>query len=370
MVKPWETREWWERGQWTDEDIEGLCKDEYARLAEQPWFETGKPCRSDVFMERDWYEELYATWGRKFGAEGIGKLREVFLFRPHEYEINPMFAREPAYYRLYGRQLPDLELWRKDFDDYVKMLESEGVTVHLFDPPESPLGPFGFLRNLSAVGLCITKGGLVEIRSALAGYSARTKWRTEQLMKLGVPVLSLLRNKEISEHTPIYIGENSCLIADGYAASSEGALAVKSIFESLGTEVHIAHTAGYLDIWGFPAGGCSHIDMVLGSVDLGLALCYPSYIDYSTIRYLRSKGVRLIEVPPDDYQNYGTNVVALEPGKVIIPSAAKQTIKRLKEEGVTCVEFNFGNNGMAGTGGPHCVTGQLLRDKGPSLDDL
>ena len=369
-MKPWETREWWESRKWTNKEIEELCKEEYERLEKQPWFERGKPCKSDIYMERDIYEELYATWGRRFGAEGIGKLREVFLCRPHEYEINPMFAKEPAYYRLYGREMPDLDQWQKDFDEYVKILEGEGVKVNLLPPPETPIGPYGFLRNLTAVGIHVTKAGLIEIRSALSGYSARTMWRTKELMKLDVPVLYMLHGKEVGEHTPIYLGENSCVIADGYAANTEGCQAYKSVLESIGTEVWIAHTPGYLDMWGFPAGGCSHIDMVLGVVDLGLALVYPSFVGYSTIRYLKSRKIRLIEVPPEDYVNYGCNVVILEPGKVLIPAAAKQTITQLKAEGITCVEVDFANNGMAGTGGPDCITGKLLRDPGPSLDDL
>ena len=64
-----------------------------------PWFESGKPCRTDVFQERDFCTEQEAVWGR-WGAQGIGQLRKVMLTPPSECEVRPVFAQEPAYYRI------------------------------------------------------------------------------------------------------------------------------------------------------------------------------------------------------------------------------------------------------------------------------
>ena len=77
-MKKWETQEWWEKRQWTEEDIEEMWKEERERLSQQPWFEPGKPCRYPIFQERDWEDEFERNWG-KWGAQGIGKLRKVSL---------------------------------------------------------------------------------------------------------------------------------------------------------------------------------------------------------------------------------------------------------------------------------------------------
>ena len=59
--KPWETREWWEhRERWTQEEIDEMCKEEYARLDSFPWFERGKPAKADIFQARDYHDELSA----------------------------------------------------------------------------------------------------------------------------------------------------------------------------------------------------------------------------------------------------------------------------------------------------------------------
>ena len=186
-MKKWETREWWEKRQWTEEDVEEMWKDERERLSQQPWFEPGKPCRYPIFQERDWEDEFERNWG-KWGAQGIGKLRKVALLRPPAFEINPVFEKEPAYYRIYGNRVADLDKWRKAFDEYVKVLEGEGVEVIIWDVPETPIGPYGFLRLFNCVYFLATKAGIIVPRPAMAGWMHITKWVAEQTIKMGCPI--------------------------------------------------------------------------------------------------------------------------------------------------------------------------------------
>jgi len=368
-MKKWESKEWWEKGQWAKEDIEEMAKEELEMLTRYPWFESGKPCKTDIFDERDWQEEFELIWG-KWGHHGIGKLKKVALSRPHEYELNPVFEREPAYYRMYRNRVPDIEKWRKTIDEYAKVLKGEGVEIIWFDPPDTPKGPYGFLRAFCTPGLTCTKAGMILLRMGRAGcagdiYSKR--WFYE-CAKMGCPIYHTMLN--VGEHTPIYLAEDSVVVAEGYPTPMAGVEEYKGLLETLGEEVWVAHNPGYLGIWGFPAGGTSHIDMVLATADLGLAIVYPSFLDNMTITYLKKKKIRLIEVPPEEFTEYGCNLLTIEPKKVLIPAAAKETIKALRKEGVECIDFDFSESAASGLGGPDCITGKLYRETGPSLNDL
>src|SRR3954466_5155115 len=55
--------------------------DERAVLETLPWFEPGKPLRNHMLHETDFYDEVEQIWGRLWGAEGIGTLREVLVLR-------------------------------------------------------------------------------------------------------------------------------------------------------------------------------------------------------------------------------------------------------------------------------------------------
>jgi hypothetical protein len=63
--------------------------DESAVLETLPWFEPGKPLRNYMLHETDLYDEVEQVWGRRWGAEGIGTLREVLVSRPTENEVRP-----------------------------------------------------------------------------------------------------------------------------------------------------------------------------------------------------------------------------------------------------------------------------------------
>ena len=65
-------------------------------LESLPWFEPGKPLRNYMLHETDFYDEVEQIWGRRWGAEGIGTLREVLVSRPTENEIRPEYARGVA----------------------------------------------------------------------------------------------------------------------------------------------------------------------------------------------------------------------------------------------------------------------------------
>ena len=53
--------------------------DEREVLESLPWFEPGKPLRNYMLHETDFYDEVEQVWGRRWGAEGIGTLREVLV---------------------------------------------------------------------------------------------------------------------------------------------------------------------------------------------------------------------------------------------------------------------------------------------------
>src|SRR5204862_7743892 len=72
--------------------------DEHAVLETLPWFEPGKPLRNYMLHESDFYDEVEQVWGRRWGAEGIGTLREVLVSRPTENETRPEYAEEWQYY--------------------------------------------------------------------------------------------------------------------------------------------------------------------------------------------------------------------------------------------------------------------------------
>lgn len=118
------------------------------RLAKDPTYEPGKTVKSYLFHDNISYEdELESLWGKKWGAQGIGKLKEIMLGTPTEAETRDEFYKDPA---AFGEQWcmpkPNLEKWKAQFDNLVKTYSENGVTVNILETPVPILGPYGYTR--------------------------------------------------------------------------------------------------------------------------------------------------------------------------------------------------------------------------------
>src|ERR671933_1966719 len=101
--------------------------DERAVLESLPWFESGKPLRNYMLHETDLYDEVEQIWGQRWGAEGIGTLREVLVSRPTENEIRPEYAEEWQYYYSSADGNADLGKLQYQYDEYYELLREHGV---------------------------------------------------------------------------------------------------------------------------------------------------------------------------------------------------------------------------------------------------
>jgi len=150
----------------------------------------------------------------------------------------------------------------------------------------------------------------------------------------------------------------------------EGARQLKQVFLMSDAKLVQIPTAGHYKYTAFPSGGTSHADMVVGIPDVGVAVLYPSYTSFATVKFFQRLEYKIIEVPADEYLSGVYNMVALEPGVVMCPTkGAKQTIKELQEAGIEIVPAEMSESMKAG-GAVHCSTCQLRRDPGPVCEIL
>ena len=110
-----------------------------------------------MLHETDFYDEVEQIWGRRWGAEGIGTLREVLVSRPTENEIRPEYAQEWQYYYSSAAGNADLGRLQEQFDAYYEVLEENGVRVNYIEPPVPAIGAYGWIKNL----VTLAGGGLV-----------------------------------------------------------------------------------------------------------------------------------------------------------------------------------------------------------------
>ena len=349
--------------------------DEMKLLKTLPWFESGKPCKNWLLHEIDFYDEVEKIWGRRWGAEGLGRLREVLVSRPTENETRPEYAIEPSYYYSTSKGVADLSKLQEQFDEYIKVLKENGVRVNYVEPPVPAIGAYGYLKNLvtlAGAGL-VVKGGAIIHRMGLGAWQrGREVIWTKALTTLNIPIYLTIHGKGVGEPgAGRWLDGKRFVFNSSVVANEEGLRQINFILQNLGFELIVNHSPGWIENIDGGNIGTSHTDMYLLVADLGLAVIYPDLVDYSFIRYLKKMKVKTIEVPTKEYWELAVNGVLLEAGKVIVNSGAKETIAALRREGVDVIEVDFTESHKFAIAGLHCATCELIRDQpSPTLEEL
>jgi N-dimethylarginine dimethylaminohydrolase len=325
-------------------------------------------------LGQNYSQELEVIWGKKWGAQSeIGKLEDVLLQHPGE-EVAP----PPEHLKWYQFRIrPDPKKCREEHDKIVDVLKGEGVRVHFIEPPEDWLmkKPYGVQHVRMAAGSrdpgFVVNGGAIIGRMSLPYRRGEEYWYTKTVVSLGCPILYTVHGKGTFEGgNVVWLDPTHICIGRSARTNQEGIDQVSSILKTLDPhveEIRVVPIPGWLNNIEWPAGGWAHLDTVFGYVDDGLALIYPAGVSYDFIEYLREKSVNMIEVPPDEARDVACNVVALEPGKIMMIDGFNETRRALEKEGVDVIAVPYTQMSRIG-GGPHCATGPLIRREGPKLD--
>lgn len=76
---------------------------------------------------------------------------------------------------------------------------------------------------------------------------------------------------------------------------------------------------------------------------------------------LEREGFRLLEVPSEEYDTLGGNVLALDDTTCLIEKNNTRTAELLRDEGFQVLTYEGRNISLAGSGGPTCLTRPLVR---------
>ena len=213
--------------------------DEEEVLESLPWFESGKPLRNYMLHQTDFYDEVEQIWGRRWGAEGIGTLREVLVSRPTENEIRPEYAQEWQYYYSSAAGNADLGRLQAQFDEYYDVLAGHGVRVNYLEAPVPAIGEYGYIKNLvtlAGAGLCV-RGGVILHRYGLGSWQrGREVIWSKALAALQVPVYLTIHGRGICEPgAGRWLDSKTFVFNESVVANEEGLRQLGFVLETLGS---------------------------------------------------------------------------------------------------------------------------------------
>ena len=355
---------------------EELDAEHHRRTKNDPTFEAGRAPKAWMFHDDISYEqELEPLWGKKWGNQGVGKLREVMLTVPPENEVRNVFYEDThAYMEQWEPERPDLDTWHKQYEIMKKNYRDNDTLVHEVRVPDAVFGPYGYTRWFWAAtdAAWVINGGAIMPRAGFFGaQKGREPVWQKALALMDVPIIYTVRNRGVAElGGQVWLDSHHMMVSDGVVQNLEGARQLKQVFEMSDAKLIQIPVAGFYEETAFPSGGTSHVDMVVGIPDIGVVVIYPPYTSFATVKFFTRLGYKIIEVPSDEYMSGIYNMVVLEPGTVMCATeGAPRTLKAMEDAGVTVVPTEMSESFKAG-GAVHCSTCQLVRDPGPICEKL
>ena len=173
--------------------------------------------------------------------------------------------------------------------------------------------------------------------------------------RAGVPVAAVLEPPALAEGgDTLWLDERTLLVGLGYRTDEAGAEALQQALPDVDVlTFDLPHHRG--------PGEVLHLLSFVSPLDRDLALVYPPLAPTRLLQLLAARGVATVEVPAEEYDSLGCNVLALGPRVALALDGNPETRRRLEQAGVDVRVYGGEELSRKGDGGPTCLTRPLLR---------
>jgi N-dimethylarginine dimethylaminohydrolase len=273
-----------------------------------------------------------------------GTLRRVLL--------RPPCAADLANWHAFGwRAEPDPTAIAAEHAALCEQLADAGAEVVLADGsvPGDPDAIYAYDPVL------IGPEGAMLLRIGKPGRLREAETLAPALTAAGIAVTARMEAPATADGGDMFwLDDETLLIGRGYRTNDAG---VAAIGAALPTTKLIAfdlpHLRGRSEVL--------HLMSLVSPLDEDLVVAYLPLLPVRLVELFERRGFEIVEVPGEELETMGPNVLALAPRKGLALERNRETRRRLERAGVTVLTYE-GTELSKGDGGPTCLTRPLLRD--------
>jgi N-dimethylarginine dimethylaminohydrolase len=236
---------------------------------------------------------------------------------------------------------------------FCAILERAGVEVIAAGHDEPGLLDAIFTYDPSLM----TDAGAILLRPGKAPRLPEVELAEKEYERLGIPVMGRIEAPGTAEGgDTLWLDERTLAVGRGYRTNDEGIAQLRSILARQEVEVLTVD----LPHWRGP-GECLHLMSFISPVAERLAVVYLPLMSVPFVEVLQRRGWSFIEVPDEEFENHGCNVLALAPMRVLVCDGSPVTRAELEAAGCEVVAYSGDQISHNRAGGPTCLTRPLLR---------
>lgn len=282
----------------------------------------------------------------------IGKIKLLFIK-----DVEKAFKNE-EHVEKHWKELnytakPDFENALHEYKSFKSILKGHVSELHYF--PEDPSVNMDSVYCRDAA--IATNRGMIICNMGKPGRINEPLAEKKAFSASGIPIVGTITAPGTLEGGDVaWLDEYTLAVGHTYRTNEEGIKQLTSLLQPLGVEVitvHLPHYKGPSDVF--------HLMSVLSPVDTGLAVVYSPLIPIVFRDLLIRRGFQFVEVPDEEFETMGCNVLALAPGECMMVNGNPKTKIALEKKGLKVSIYEGSEISVKGGGGPTCLTRPIYR---------
>lgn len=248
---------------------------------------------------------------------------------------------------------PDFDSALEEYKAFQKYFQINHVEIQSFPFDEDVQIDSVYCRDASIA----TDFGMIICNMGKGGRINEPKSHLEFYKQNNIPILGIIKAPGTLEGGDVaWLDEKTLAVGHTYRTNTEGIEQLKKLLETKDIEVIVAelpHYKGKNDVF--------HLMSILSPVNNDLAVVYSPLMPIKFRNELLRRGFELIEVPYEEFESMGCNVLAIAPKQCLMVAGNPKTQKLLEQAGCKVTTYKGEEISVKGGGGPTCLTRPMLR---------
>lgn len=271
----------------------------------------------------------------------------------HRVLVRPPVPDDAAAWQAYDwRAAPDPMVALDQHQAFRAALEASGAEV-VSGTTRVPGNPDSIYAYDPAL---MTDAGAILLRPGKEGRRGEPDAYAADLEAAGVPIAGRLSDPATAEGGDMFwLDATTLLIGRGYRTNDAGIEQLRVLLAPRADVIafDLPHLHGPRE--------CLHLMSFISPLDRDLAIVFLSLMPVRLVELLRERGIGFVEVPEDEFDSMGPNVLALGPRVALALEGNPESLRRMEAAGVDVTTYVGTDISLKGDGGPTCLTKPLVR---------
>ena len=286
------------------------------------------------------------------GLSEVGRLTGVLIKHAREAFVSQQ-SIDAQWKRLNFSSPPDFSRAIAEYEAFEEIVRESGAEVWTLPADAGLTLDSIYTRDASVV----SNDGAILCRMGKPDRAGEPEAQERALRRRDWPVGGRITSPGMLEGGDVlWLDGRTVVVGRGARTNEEGIRQLRALLDDSIQELIVVP----LPEWRGP-NDVMHLMSLISPVDTDLAVVYSRLLPAPFRGALRERGIRLVEVPDEEFETMGTNVLAIAPRECVMLRGNPRTRAALERAHAIVREYDGAEISLKGGGGPTCLTRPLAR---------